>query len=278
MPGSTKMLSSTTVPDTSKPTCRPSTVSAGMKAFFSAWRSTTACSARPLAEAVRMKSWRSTSSIWVRIRRISPPLRPSPRMSAGTMMMLRFLVGSSSKRVYRSGGVQCHHTDGSVTTSVPSQKPGMASSADGRAARDVVHPGVLAHRRDHPDRDGDASPRSSATPCPARASPACGRQLLGDRAACCGTNAPGRRAAIVPSQSTYCSRSACRARAVRAAPPRRPPCSWRPAAATSPRRPAAAAPGRTRRCSRRSASAPAARAGARDSGSPVSSWPSSTRG
>ena len=70
-----------------------------MNAFLSAWRSTTARSDSPFAEAVRTKSWRSTSSIWARVSRISEPESASPRMTAGMITCARFLAGSSSRRV-----------------------------------------------------------------------------------------------------------------------------------------------------------------------------------
>ncbi len=68
-PGHAKIVSTTTTPDRRKPNSRPNIVTTGSHALRSAWLTTTANSLRPLARAVRTKSWLSTSSMDERTRR-----------------------------------------------------------------------------------------------------------------------------------------------------------------------------------------------------------------
>ena len=68
-PADLNTVSTTTAPPSKVPTFRPATVVTGMSALRSTWRSATARGVRPLAWAVRTKSWRFTSSIEARVRR-----------------------------------------------------------------------------------------------------------------------------------------------------------------------------------------------------------------
>src|SRR5437763_1003250 len=69
MPGHAKTVSVTTAPPSSVPNCRPVIVTTGSAAFLSVCFITTAASGKPLARAVRTKSWRSTSSTAERVSR-----------------------------------------------------------------------------------------------------------------------------------------------------------------------------------------------------------------
>ena len=65
------MFSMITEPPTRIGSCRPISVTTGISAFLITCRRMINRSRSPFAQAVRMKSWRSTSSIMVRVMRIT---------------------------------------------------------------------------------------------------------------------------------------------------------------------------------------------------------------
>src|SRR5689334_2863311 len=76
MPGRVKTSSTTTVPPSRMPICRPATVTTGISALRSACLSTTRCPASPLAAAVRMYSEPSTSSMQEHDHEVAPRVGP----------------------------------------------------------------------------------------------------------------------------------------------------------------------------------------------------------
>jgi hypothetical protein len=68
-PGSEKIVSVSTAPDSSRPSCRPITVTIGMSALRRMWRTTTRRSVMPLARAVRTWSSVAVASISERVMR-----------------------------------------------------------------------------------------------------------------------------------------------------------------------------------------------------------------
>ncbi len=69
MPGNPAMDSTTSEPVMMDATAGARYPATGSSAGRNAWRKMTVCSGRPLANAVRMKWLRSTSSMWPRVRR-----------------------------------------------------------------------------------------------------------------------------------------------------------------------------------------------------------------
>jgi hypothetical protein len=70
MPGRANMVSVISAPENRAPNDNASTVKVGASAPRSAWRRTTSRSDRPLARAVRIWSWRSTSMVAARTKRV----------------------------------------------------------------------------------------------------------------------------------------------------------------------------------------------------------------
>ena len=99
MPGSTKMLSSTTVPPTSTDTCSPSRVRTGMNAFLQR----VAQHDRALGQALGGGGAHEVlAQHFEHLRAGQPHQRAgeaSPRMIAGMITCARFFTGSSSRRV-----------------------------------------------------------------------------------------------------------------------------------------------------------------------------------
>ena len=75
-----------------------------------------------------MKSWRSTSSIMVRVIRIVVPAITMPRMNAGRMNMRRLPIGSRTSGTSSSRGDHPHQSDAYRITSVATQKLGAATN------------------------------------------------------------------------------------------------------------------------------------------------------
>ena len=80
----------------SVPSWKPTTVITGISALRSAWRDTTTLLRSPLARAVRTKSWPSTSSIVVRVIRITIAINWMASASAGRIICCRLPNGSSN--------------------------------------------------------------------------------------------------------------------------------------------------------------------------------------
>ncbi len=69
-PGHWNTVSVTMAKATMRPSCNPAMVMTGTSVLRRAWPKLTIRSGRPRARAKRMKSWRSTSSISARTRRM----------------------------------------------------------------------------------------------------------------------------------------------------------------------------------------------------------------
>ena len=67
MPGQVNTVSVTSAPPSRVGICNPASVIIGISALRMAWRSRICRSGRPLARAVRMKSWLITSSMEARM-------------------------------------------------------------------------------------------------------------------------------------------------------------------------------------------------------------------
>ncbi len=106
MPGSVKTSSTTTVPPSRMPICRPATVITGISALRSACLRITSRPARPLAAAVRMYSEPSTSSMQERVVRAMLAALAVPRQRAGSTMMVRLRRQSVVKSTHTTGGIQ----------------------------------------------------------------------------------------------------------------------------------------------------------------------------
>lgn len=69
-----------------------------------------------------------TSSIIVRVSRMTTAENAMPRISAGIVIWARFLSASWVKGMYFTSGDQPHQINGNTITSVPTQKPGSTSA------------------------------------------------------------------------------------------------------------------------------------------------------
>src|SRR5216684_2671478 len=83
-PGSEKIVSVSTAPDSSRPSCRPMTVTTGMSALRSTCLSTTRHSGRPLARAVRTWSCERIDNISERVIRVMMATGMVPSVQAGS--------------------------------------------------------------------------------------------------------------------------------------------------------------------------------------------------
>src|SRR6516165_2660795 len=105
-------------------------VMVGIRALRSAWRTTILDPPRPLARAVRMKSWESTSSIDDRVTRVTRPMIELHKTSAGRVRCARALLNAGPSPARRLSTTYDPVTDGGAAIWAPNLPgPGARLSA-----------------------------------------------------------------------------------------------------------------------------------------------------
>ena len=115
MPGIPRIVSVMNAPPIRPASANARIVTIGSMAFWNTWRELTDHSDRPLARAVRIKSWPSTSRVLARMSLVIPAIPGTPSTMAGTMMRV------SKKPPHPEHGTQpslrhpIHNRPGAVT-------------------------------------------------------------------------------------------------------------------------------------------------------------------
>src|SRR5438105_15472936 len=96
-----------------------------MNAFFNAWRIMIALVTRPLARAVWMYSWRSTSSSDDRVMRMTIAINASDKAMTGIAICCRFVHGSTQGGTSNRFGCQWNTTPVTSSNIAANQKLGI---------------------------------------------------------------------------------------------------------------------------------------------------------